>query len=115
MTWVTFDDGFPDHRKVSALSDSAFRLHVAGICHCNKHLSDGLVDAEDVPRLVRRFRRQALNELVERGLWVEVGTEAGVAAYSIHDFLDWNLSREKVLARREKAASRMRRRRGDAQ
>ncbi len=103
MTWVTFDDGFPDHRKVAGLSDAAFRLHVAGICHCARHLTDGLIDAEEVPRLVRRYRRGALSELVDRGLWVAVGDRA---AYAIHDFLDWNLSRDRVIRRREAAARR---------
>lgn len=111
MTWVTFDDGFPDHRKVAGLSDAAFRLHVAGICHCARHLTDGLIDAEEVPRLVRRFRRQALAELVDRGLWVAVGE----SAFAVHDYLDWQDDREKVLARKAAAAAKKRRQRGGSE
>jgi hypothetical protein len=100
MAYATFDDMFPDHPKVAPLSDQAFRLHVAGICYCSRHLTDGLVAADDVPRLVRRFRKAALDELVDRMLWAPAG---GGLAYSIHDYLDWNLSREKVEERRRVA------------
>jgi hypothetical protein len=31
MTWVRFDDQFPIHRKMTGLSDAAFRLHVLAI------------------------------------------------------------------------------------
>lgn len=104
MSYAAFDDHFADHPKVAALSDGAFRLHVAGILYCSRHLTDGLVPADEAPRLVRRFRRQALVELVERGIWRPVGTAGD--AYEIHDYLDWNLTREQVLDRREKSRKR---------
>ena len=113
MTWVQFDDGFADHRNNAGLSDAAFRLHVAGILHCGRHLTDGLVDAEEVPRLVRRYRRSALFELLSRGLWIAHGDPA--AAYAIHDYLQWNPSRAKVMARREAAARKKRGQRGEGQ
>jgi hypothetical protein len=91
------DDNFTDHPKVDALSDSAFRLHVAGLCYCAKHLTDGHVPADRVGRLVPRFRRSALDELMERRLWLPAD-----AGYSIHDYLDWNDSREHVIAQRER-------------
>lgn len=105
MPWVNLDDQFPDHPKVAGLSDAAFRLHVAGICYSNRHLSDGLVPGDEVPRLVRRYKRTALQELVERMLWHPV---MGGEAYSIHDFLDWNDSRKKVEKRKNDKAERMR-------
>jgi len=111
MAWVTLDDAFPDHRKIAGLSDAAFRLHVAGICHAARHLTDGLIEAAEVPRLVRRYRRQALAELVSRGLWTGVGTAESPAAYAIHDYLDWQDTRERVLARKAAAAAKKRRQR----
>lgn len=97
MAYATFDDSFADHPKNAGLTDHAFRIHVAGILHCARHLTDGLIPADDIPRLVRRFRKAGLEELVDRGLWAPV---AGGYAYAIHDYLDWNLSREEVLKRR---------------
>ena len=99
MPFANFDDNFADHPKNAGLSDAAFRLHVAGICYAARHLTDGLIAADEAPRLVRRFRKQALSELVERGLWVPVLD----GAYSIHDYLDWNASRAEVHERRENA------------
>jgi hypothetical protein len=102
MPWANLDDGFTDHPKIIGLSDSAFRLHVAGILYCARHLTDGLVSAEAVPTLVPRYRRAALAELTGRGLWHD-HTEAAV--YEIHDFLEWNRSRASVEAERERKAA----------
>lgn len=97
MAYASFDDQFADHPKIAALTDSAFRLHTAGILYCARHLTDGLIPADEVPRLVRRYRKASLDELTDRALWVAAG--AG-QAYTIHDYLDWNLSRHQVEKRR---------------
>ena len=102
MAWVKFDDGYADHRKVAGLSDGAFRLHTAGILHCGRHLTDGFVEAAEVPRLVRVYRKRALLELVDRGLWIPQAD----LGYVIHDYLQWNDTAEKVLKRRADAAKR---------
>lgn len=102
MAWVKFDDGYADHRKIAGLTDAAFRLHTAGILYCGHHLTDGFIEATEVPRLVRRFRKAALAELVERALWLP---QADVG-YVIHDYLQWNDTAEKVIKRREDAAKR---------
>lgn len=106
MPYATFDDKFADHPKVAGLSDAAFRLHVSGILYCARHLTDGLMPADEVPRLVRKFRPASLKELLDRGVWRDV---LG-GAYAIHDYLDWNLSREAVLKRRDDARNAARRR-----
>jgi hypothetical protein len=103
MAWVKFDDGYADHRKVAGLTDAAFRLHTAGILYCGRHLTDGLIEGAEVPRLVRRFRPKALTELVEGGLWVPL-MDGGL--FRIHDYLDWNDTAEVVKARRDAAARR---------
>jgi hypothetical protein len=96
---VNLDDNFPDHPKVDGLSDGAFRLQVAGICYAHRHLTDGIIPADKVSRLVPRFKRGYVDELVRRMVWVELD---GGSAYAIHDFLDWNDSREKVEEYRRK-------------
>jgi hypothetical protein len=99
MAWVNLDEKMPTHPKVFALSDAAFRLHISGICYCNLHLTDGLIDGKTVPTLVPRFRKAALAELVTAGLWVPL---LDGAAYKIHDFLQWNRSRAQVEAAKER-------------
>jgi hypothetical protein len=101
MAYAQFDDGFADHPKVRGLGDAAFRLHVAGIVYCSRYLTDGRIMRDDVPDLVRRYRSSALTELVAKGLWLERGTY-----FEIHDYLQWNDSREVVEARREAKAAR---------
>lgn len=106
MTWVKLDDAFTEHPKVDSLSDGAFRLHVAGLCHSARLLTDGFVATERVSRLVPRFSAKALAELVSGRVWHEV--EGG---YMVHDYLHYNPSREKVLADREAANKRQQSRR----
>lgn len=108
MTWVRLDDSFPEHGKVERLSDAAFRLHVSALCYCARNLTDGVVEPRVVRRVVPRFRRQSLAELLAAGLW----HERGDGAFEVHDFLDYNPSSEQVKAEREAARERMRRRRG---
>lgn len=101
MSWFHLDDNFPDHHKVAGLSDAAFRLHVAGLAYCSRGLTDGVINGDDVPRLVRRFKPAARRELVDAGIWIE-----SVGCYLIHDYLDWNDSREQVMAKKQGAAKR---------
>ena len=109
MAWVTIDDQFPEHRKVAGLTDAAFRLHFAGIAYCSRQLTDGLIETDAIPGLVRKYKKTALAELVERGLWKPISIGGGPpAVYEVHDYLQWNSSREVVQARKEKAAERAR-------
>lgn len=93
--WARLDDGFPDHPKILGLSDRAFRTHVEGICYAARMLTDGLV-----PRSAVRKRAGAV-ELVERGVWL-----AATDGYLIHDFLEYQRSREQVMAERQAATER---------
>ena len=105
MAYAQFDDGFAEHPTNDALSDSAFRLHVAGICFANRYLTDGLIPAERVPRLMPRFRKAALAELLTTKKWLPI---LDGACYEIRDYLDWNPSRAEVESRKEAKAERMR-------
>jgi hypothetical protein len=98
MTYAYLDDNFADHPKIVTLTDGAFRLHTAGILYANRHLTDGIIQADVVPRLTPRYRRTQLTELIDRLLWAELGDGQ---AYEIHDFLDWNKSRADVEQLRE--------------
>lgn len=94
---LKFDDQFPIHRKVSGLTDAAFRLHVEAIFWCARNLTDGFIAQDDLDS-VSRYRRPEgyVTELVRRGAWDVV--EDG---WQIHDFLVWQDSRDKVLRVRE--------------
>lgn len=96
MPWVKLDDAFPDHRKVDALSDGAFRLHVAGICFSSRSLTDGFIPKDRVARLAPKVREAHICELVDADLWSPV-----VGGWSIHDYLEYNPSRAEVSERRD--------------
>jgi hypothetical protein len=97
MPWANLDDQFPKHPKVLPLSDAAFRLHVAGICYCAQYETNGIVAAEMVPLLVPRYRARTLDDLVGRRLWMP-----HPEGYEIHDYLEWNRSKEQIEAERER-------------
>jgi hypothetical protein len=102
MTWARFDDGFPGHRKVRRLTDGAYRLHTTAICHCAHDLTDGRVtpeDVEDMPSIRQAEKR--ITELIFRDLWSVIP-----GGWMIHDYLDYNPSREQVMAERESARER---------
>lgn len=99
MPFLNLDDNFSDHPKVDGLTDGAFRLHVAGMLYSSRHTLDGFVPAHRVPRLTRTYRPRYLAELMEgpKPLWLPAD-----AGYTIHDYLDWNRSREQIEADRER-------------
>lgn len=94
MAWVRLEDVFTDHPKIVGLKDSAFRLHVTGLCYAARHLTDGRLPLAVVK--VWRFKATDAKELLDAGLWEEADGQ-----YLIHDFLDFNPPREQVEAERE--------------
>jgi hypothetical protein len=94
MTWAKLDDRFPEHPKVASLTDGAFRLHVTALCYVARNLTDGEISPA-VLRLLRGSPRRAA-ELVAAGVW-----DATESAWAIHDYLDYNPSREEVNGKRE--------------
>lgn len=93
MTWVRLDDSFPTHPKISRLSDAQFRYYVIALCYASRHLTDGLV----IPEALPRTHPSVPVALVAAGLFEK--TPNGLI---IHDFLDFQRSRAEVLAIVEK-------------
>lgn len=105
MTWAKLDDQFPEHPRIVGLSDKAFRLHVAAICHASRKLSDGHVSVTDsrVLRALTRSSSRHVDELVERGVWEQNGD-----GWVIRDYLDYNPPASVVKERRKSEAERLR-------
>jgi hypothetical protein len=98
MAWVRIHDAALSHPKVIGLSDKAFRLWVWGLSHSQQHLTDGLIESHTVPIRLRR----ASADLVTNRLW-----EAHDRGFSVHDYLDWNDSRETVMKKRNALQQRV--------
>lgn len=84
------------HPKIAALSDRAFRLWTASLCYCQEQLTDGAVTRQALVLLdARASAKRYAEELVAATLWEE--REHG---WIVHDYLDWNASRDVVLDRK---------------
>jgi hypothetical protein len=108
MTWAKFDDRYPWHRKVRGLSDAAFRLDVSAVCWCAENLTNGVIAAEHLALASDvKNPRKAAAELVRAGRWhdddhdCESCPPLPAGAHVIHDYLDYNPTREKVERYRE--------------
>lgn len=103
MPWGKLDDSLYDHPKLDELAP-AMRMQCVGlwavaISWCNRRLTDGHVPTNRI-RLLGGTTQQA-EALVAVRLF-----DAVPGGYQVHDFLDFNDSREYVMARRAKDAAR---------
>jgi hypothetical protein len=103
--WVKLDDHFPEHRKLAELGAYAPLcgwLYICALAWCNRQLTDGRIPFGHLPRLTCFDHISAVAEdvkvetlatmLVNAGLWEK--TRDG---YQIHDYLEYQYSREEVL------------------
>ncbi len=107
MRHTRFELGFPRNRKVSRLSDAAFRLWVSAIDHSREQRTDGTLEKSDLAIIPRGagasgWKPATARELVDAGLWHP--TDSG---WEIHKFLTWQDSKEHVDRAREQARDRM--------
>lgn len=105
MTYARLDDVFPEHQKVEALSDRAFRLHVTALCYCSRNLTDGVLTERAVRAMCAAIKatiRRHVGELIAAGLWGKASE-----GWVVHHFREWNPSAEEVKERRAAAKTRM--------
>lgn len=98
MAWVRIHDGAMTHPKIVGLADKPFRLWVWGLSYCQSYLTDGAIVPDAVPARLKR----AITDLEKKGLWEKRGT-----GYAVHDYLDWNDSKDLVQKKRSEAKERM--------
>lgn len=109
MSWVQLDDQIGSHPKILKAGPEAAWLWTCAIAYCHNHLTDGYVPLDALPTLGRfKNPRQLAERLVEAsktpqgyGLFERRGDD-----YAVHDYLEHQPSREVVLERRKKAATR---------
>lgn len=97
--WVRLQENALDHPKLLGFVDLSrpFDLWVWGLSYVQKHLTDGHLPGA----AITRKSAKAAAELISRGLW-----EADGENFIVHDYHDWNESKETVLAKRLGARSR---------
>ena len=104
MGWVRIDDNFADHPKVIALSDSAFRLFITGLCYSNRQLTDGLIPYQIVSAWVGDDLMKPSDELEKQELWKRV-----TKGFQIRSYTEYQPTREKVNEKRDAAKQRLQR------
>jgi len=101
VTYARLEDSFRDHPRFIDMSCAAVGLWASSIAYCNKHLTDGRVPATALARLAPREtpkqRATIVGELVTAGAWHQ--NDDG--SYQVHDYLDWNDPKARILAKRE--------------
>lgn len=123
MVWARLDDSILDNPKIASVGVLGFALHVGAITWCARNLSDGFIPAGRVGSLfdwggvLERDREpdsgralggdgpravgfaigwaRVAQQLVDANLWHEVP-----GGYVVHDYLDFNPSRETALRQR---------------
>lgn len=120
MPWARINDKANSDPKLLALSNGAWRLFFAGNAYANDALSDGFIPdyvvatfglrsdrrpAEPAsPADVRRWIDELLAVLVvgKGPLW-----HRAPGGFMVHDYFDWNDTREVILAERVRGADRV--------
>lgn len=94
-TFITVHDGMPEHHKIEALSDKAFRALIDLWCWCSRNTSDGDVpESVWLKRTTPRVRAELLVDLVEP-------RPTGV---HMHDYLEHQRSKAEIDELRDKRA-----------
>lgn len=83
MSYVLLDDGFPDHPKLLALSDAAFRAHVRAMCWAKRQRTGGKIPRGALAQLTLG-KRSVVKELEREKLW-----EVTPDGWAIHDWEAW--------------------------
>lgn len=101
MAWVRIHDGAMSHPKIVGLIDwrNPFCVWVWGLSYCQQHLTDGAIVKDALPN---RDAVKTAEKLVAKGLWINSGD-----AFHVHDYLDWNNSRQVIGEKRASARERV--------
>ncbi len=113
MSWAKLDDRANEHRKQLAAGAEACWLWACGLMYANRQTArDGFIPEQMLPMLYPLppgKRGKLVAKLLDVGLW-----EAAPGGYQIHDFTDWNRTKEQVETEREATRNRVAKHRANA-
>lgn len=116
MGWAKIDDQMHRRRKIRGLSDAAWRLYTSAIIDCCAEASDGVIEGEYLRELLPNHHEDYVRELLARRLLhdkpdcrspdclASQGLPATGDLYVIHDFHQWQLSKEEWSLRKAREA-----------
>ena len=99
MGYARFDDLYDDNPKIRRawrVDPALVAIHAMAITHCSRHNNDGEIHADWVHEKLAllayssKQRAKVLEALLKLRLFEQIGDEH----YYVHDYLDWNRSRD---------------------
>lgn len=126
MAWVRIDDGFVEHPKIARVGMIGAWLQLQALCYCNRNLTDGFVPTA----IAESFLARGTIRLEESGVQWTVGEHSGMqgldladvawpakmveariweevpGGYQVHDFSQYQPTRDRVLAERARWKAR---------
>jgi len=102
--WIRVDTRFTTHPKVIDIGPLGEALWLRGLCYAGEHLTDGFVPAGFIRRMNDLDGVDIAETLVAAGLWTHAPN-----GYQIHEYLNWQRSREEAAEISEKRAEAGRR------
>lgn len=88
--FISLSVDIDSHPAMVGLSDSAFRLFIDLICHCQRHRTDGHVNSATVAKL---YAPKVLDELLRAGVVTRADVGSG---YYLPAYLDWHKSKAEI-------------------
>ena len=110
MAWARLDDQCNGSAKVLALSDAAFRMWAGALVYCQANLTDGFVPEHAIHTFgVRAPNKKNIADELCRSLVPGKGPcwHRAEGGFQIHEYLEWNNSKEEILHDREKSKTRL--------
>lgn len=134
MPWIRIDDHFNEHPKLAGVGPLGWAMWLAGLAYCNRNLTNGFIPWAVAKTLVSwEFLEPKSNGgsnavtnvavtsgmsgddvtaqyVIDRLVWWGVW-ENGEEGYWVHDYLDYQPSRDQVQKERKQTAERQKRHR----
>lgn len=105
--FVALDADYPDNARIISAGEAAELLYVRGLCLIKRLLTDGYIDAVQLPRMGLSNVEERAAKLVETGLWERIadsGDPDRASGYIVSGWLERNDSADEVAAKRQKKA-----------
>lgn len=98
MSWIKLDDRFHSHRKIRQAGLEAVGLHARALSYSAAEGLEGKVEGSWVEEVAGKRGEKLATALVDAGMWEQNGN-----GWHIHDYLDYNPSRETQAGKSESA------------
>lgn len=100
--WIKLETGFATHPKILEAGPECLALQIRAICYAAQNQTDGYIPSAAIPMLTAGLDEETKwdREMVAYQLWDEFPDHPN--GYFIHDYLDWNVSKNDLMILRKK-------------